>query len=82
MEPIKIQDEDGNIFWTLLDMHAVYGKQFHRIDGPAIEWASADENAKHWYLNDKRYTFEDWKIAVRKYYDTQEDYLLMLLKLD
>jgi hypothetical protein len=57
------------------------GKYYHRIDGPAIislhgEWRC------NWYLNGALYSFEDWKIEVRKYYDTQEDYLLMLLKLD
>jgi hypothetical protein len=53
--------------------------KLHRVDGPAIEYANGD---KTWWLNDKYYfSFEEWKQEVRNYYDTQEDYLLMLLKL-
>ena len=50
----------------------------HRIDGPAVE---AVDGFKAWWLNDYEVEFREWKQEVRKYYDTEEDYLLMLLKL-
>ena len=53
--------------------------ELHRIDGPAVE---GFDGFKAWWLNDYQMDFEDWKIVVRRYYDTDEDYLLMLLKLD
>ena len=53
--------------------------ELHRIDGPAVEWA---DGTKYWCLNDRFMEFQEWKVKVRKYYDTEEDYLLMLLKLD
>ena len=53
--------------------------KIHRIDGPAAEYANGD---KEWYLNDRFMEFSEWKQEVRQYYDSQEDYLLMLLKLD
>ncbi|KAI9549476.1 hypothetical protein GHT06_001876 [Daphnia sinensis] len=56
----------------------VNGKM-HRIDGPAIEYASG---RNVYYLDDKFMEPQKWKTEVRKYYDTDEDYLLMLLKLD
>jgi hypothetical protein len=62
---------DGTKEWWL-------NEKRHRIDGPAIDRTTGD---KSWWLNDEYYSFEDWKIKVREYYDTQEDYLLMLLKL-
>ena len=37
--------EDGTKFWFLKDNR-------HRVDGPAIEWASG---TKEWYLNGKRH---------------------------
>ena len=36
---------NGNKFWYL-------NSQYHREDGPAIEWA---DGSKHWYLNGKRH---------------------------
>jgi hypothetical protein len=54
-----------------------YGKR-HRVDGPAVEV----HGTKLWYLDSRLYSFKWWKEEVRKYYDTEEDYLLMLLKLD
>ncbi len=67
-----IEYANGGKSWFL------HGKR-HRVDGPAVEWVSGD---KSWWLNDEYYSFEDWKIKVREYYETDEDYLLMLLKLD
>ena len=63
---------DGSKYWYLND-------KSHRIDGPAVEYA---DGTKDWWLNDQFMEFQDWKQEVRKYYDNQEDYLLMLLKLD
>jgi len=37
--------------------------QRHREDGPAIEFA---DGSKRWHLNDKYYSEQDWKIALRK----------------
>jgi hypothetical protein len=62
---------NGTKFWYL-------DGKIHRIDGPAIEYADGD---KTWKLIGNRYTFDDWKVEVRKYYETNEDYLLLLLKL-
>jgi hypothetical protein len=64
---------DGTKFWFL-------NGKLHRIDGTAIKYAHADAD-EHWYLDHERYSFEEWKVEVRKYYDTEEDYLLLLLKL-
>ena len=55
----------------------VNGK-LHRIDGPAMDMVTL----KKWFLNGEEYAADEWKVEVRKYYDTDEDYLLMLLKLD
>ena len=63
---------DGDKAWWL------NGKR-HRIDGPAVEGL---DGFKAWWLNDEHMDFQEWKKEVRKYYDNQEDYLLMLLKLD
>jgi hypothetical protein len=60
------------------DKHWFLNGKCHRIDGPASEYANGD---KMWYLNDMALSFEEWKVEVRQYYETQEDYLLMLLKL-
>lgn len=56
----------------------------HRVDGPAVEWASGKASGKavEWWLDGCLMDFQEWKQEVRKYYDNQEDYLLMLLKLD
>ena len=62
---------DGDKAWYL------NGKR-HREDGPAVEHSGGD---KGWYLDGKHMGFQAWKVLVRKYYDSQEDYLLMLLKL-
>ena len=35
----------------------------HREDGPAIEWANGN---KWWYLNDKEYSEEEWKVEIQK----------------
>ncbi len=63
--------EDGAKEWWQ------HGKR-HRIDGPAVEY----DGGKSWWVNGKLYSFEEWKEEVGKYYETNEDYLLMLLKLD
>ena len=67
-----IERSNGDKAWWL------NGKR-HRIDGPAIE---GFDGFKAWCLNDIYMDFQEWKQEVRKYYDNQEDYLLMLLKLD
>jgi len=41
--PVCQTDEKGNKYWTL-------NGQFHREDGPAVEWANGD---KWWYLHGK-----------------------------
>ena len=66
-----VEWQDGAKFWYLNDKR-------HRIDGPAVEWA---DGRKSWWLNDQFMEFSVWKTEVRKYYETDEDYLLMLLKL-
>ena len=66
-----IEYANGDKRWYL------HGKR-HRIDGPAVE---AVDGFKAWWLNDYEVEFREWKQEVRKYYDTEEDYLLMLLKL-
>jgi hypothetical protein len=68
-----IEYGDGNKEWYL------HGK-CHRIDGPAVEFTHPTK-AHGWWLSGTQYSFENWKVEVRKYYDTEEDYLLMLLKL-
>jgi hypothetical protein len=60
------------------DKHWYFDGKSHRIDGAAVEFNCGD---KRWYLTGRRLTFEEWKVEVRKYYNTEEDYLLMLLKL-
>ena len=37
--------------------------KWHREDGPAVEWA---DGFKAWYLNNIRYSEQDYKIAMRK----------------
>ena len=66
-----IEWADGTKYWFL------NGKR-HRIDGPAGEAVDGD---KEWWLNDQFMEFSEWKREVRQYYETDEDYLLMLLKL-
>jgi hypothetical protein len=57
-------------------------KRIRLEHGFMIDWGNGH---KKYYL-DGLYgmgiSFEEWKVKVRKYYDTEEDYLLMLLKLD
>jgi hypothetical protein len=36
--------------------------ELHRIDGPAIEYASGHA---FWYLNDKEYSFEEYIIDAK-----------------
>lgn len=67
-----IEYTNGNTVWCL-------NGKVHRINGPAYEGA---DGVKAWYLNHRSMIFDEWKQEVRKYYDTDEDYLLMLLKLD
>jgi hypothetical protein len=94
MEPTYI-DKRGSKYWRVDGyLHRVDGQSIewfdgtkywyihnrrHRIDGPAIEHTNG---GKAWWLNDTEYSYEEWKVKVRKYYETDEDYLLMLLKLD
>ena len=68
---MAVELADGTKYWYLNGIR-------HRIDGPAVEWA---DGYKAWYLNDIYMEFQKWKQEVKKYYDTEEDYLLMLLKL-
>lgn len=49
-----------------------------KINGPLIQIMGID----FYYLDGKCMNFQEWKQEVRKYYETDEDYLLMLLKLD
>jgi len=48
--PISATQWDGSKIWLLEG-------GFHRLDGPAIE--HADGHAS-WYLNDRRYTFDEF----------------------
>ena len=68
----KFVNEIGDIFYYKDNTR-------HREDGPAIEYA---HGIKYWFLNNICMEFDVWKTEVRKYYDTEEDYLLMLLKMD
>ena len=74
MEPIKVANnwweyikEHPNFTGCLIDKdnYIVWYKngKMHREDGPAWEYANG---SKAWWLNDVRYTEQDWKIAMRK----------------
>jgi hypothetical protein len=54
---------NGDKFWRNKQGH------YHRLDGPAIEWADGD---KQWWINGIQYSYEDWKKEVehRKNLDT------------
>ena len=49
-------DKYNNIAWFK-------NGEFHREDGPAIEYDNGD---KYWYLNDTLYNEQEWLIAMRK----------------
>lgn len=66
-----IEYANGHKFWYL-------NGNLHRIDGPALEYTNG---TKAWYVNGKCMNFQKWKEEVRCFYDNQEDYLLMLLKM-
>lgn len=74
-----INGANGTLFYIKESSHE--GRMLHllhREDGPAIidrTWGCS------WYLDNKLLSFDEWKKEVRKYYETEEDYLLMLLKL-
>ena len=53
---VKVHDDGTREWFNLND-------QLHRVDGPAIEY---DCGGKCWYLNDKRYSEADFKLAVAK----------------
>jgi len=61
MEPIEVdvrclRDHWNNIVWYK-------NGKWHREDGPAVQYSSGIES---WYLNNKRYTEQDWLIIMRK----------------
>ena len=45
---------DGNRYWTL-------NGKFHRMDGPAIEWANG---GKFWYIHGKQLTEQEFLKAT------------------
>ncbi len=52
--------------------------QLHRTDGPAIEWADGN---KRWYLNDKEYTFKNYRKQLLKLnLATDADVFILKLK--
>jgi hypothetical protein len=48
--------------------------QFHRVDGPAIEWP---DGYNWWYLHDHKLTFDEWLDQVDI---SDEDKVMMKLK--
>jgi hypothetical protein len=44
-------DEDGDRIWTNSE------GEYHREDGPAIEWS---DGVKSWYIDDKNFTKDEW----------------------
>ena len=49
------------IEWTNGTKHWYVNDKLHRIDGPAKEYISNGQViAKHYYLNDVNYSFEEW----------------------
>ena len=44
-----VKDEDNHVIYYL-------NGEYHREDGPAVEWADDD---KSWWLNDKHYGYDD-----------------------
>lgn len=92
-EQVKFLDSRGNIVYIrgdcmltmyitfdgILDYLSWHEAHLHRIDGPAVEW---HDGAIWWALNGSIMSRTTWKTSVRQYYQTDEDYLLMLLKLD
>jgi hypothetical protein len=44
-------DEDGDRLWTNSE------GEYHREDGPAIEYADGD---KYWYINGKYFSKDEW----------------------
>ena len=57
MKITKKVDDYGNIFYYNEN------KLRHREDGPAIEYASG---TKSWYLNDKRYSEQEFNNLILK----------------
>jgi hypothetical protein len=51
----------------------LYGK-LHRVDGPAVDWSSV--GYREWYLNDKRYSKEEWFQKLTS--EQQQNYLWSL----
>ena len=51
-EPILKEFPNGDKEWTL-------NGEFHRLDGPAVE---RYDGSKSWFLNDKRYTEEEFAL--------------------
>ena len=54
-----IVDDYGTRRWFL-------NGEFHREDGPTIEWA---DGPKHWYLNDQKYSEEEYEVEIQKLKD-------------
>ncbi len=80
MRSIKTVDKDGDIMYRNEngEFHRTDGPayerpsdykawiingKFHREDGPARIYSDGDE---YYYLNDKRYSKEDWEVQVIK----------------
>ena len=59
--------KDGDKAWYL-------DGEFHREDGPAIEYA---DGSKEWWLNDKIYSFDEW---LEKLNIPDDDKLFLKLK--
>ena len=72
MEPIKVKEcydyiekhpkFTGCLIDKYNDKHWFKNGLYHREDGPAIECA---DGSKIWYLNDKFYSEQDYKITIR-----------------
>jgi hypothetical protein len=52
MQPVITVNKYGDKFWKL-------NARLHREDGPAIEWATGEDD-KEWYLFGIPYLFEEW----------------------
>ena len=65
-EPLMSRDEEGNCYWQKPD------GTLHRLDGPAI---ILSDGTKSWYIDDKRYSEEDFKkkIAESEYASTKAE---------
>jgi len=65
-QPVRKKEPDGTVHWKL-------NGDFHREDGPAIEWA---DGSKHWYLNDELHREDgpaiEWAEGSKYWYQNNE----------